>query len=65
MLLAAAVPVTEREASVPDEREVLLAVSPVPVVSESQFQVVVYAPMVRVWFPSGEARLFHLEEIPP
>ena len=41
VLLAAAVLLTEREARVPDEREVLAPVNPVPVVNESQLNVVV------------------------
>ena len=53
---------TDNDSSVPDEREVLAPVQPVPVVSVSQLKVVVSASMARVRLPSGTVKAFHLRE---
>jgi hypothetical protein len=44
---------TESDINVPDERELLATVKPVPVVKESQLKVVVYAAIASVKFVTG------------
>ena len=51
---------TDSEDNVPDDREVLACVQPVPVVKVSQLKVVVSASIARVRLPSGTVKPFHL-----